>query len=66
MILKRLLVVSVTIFFSCKLKFCGITGRANALFKFYLKDRYQRVNTWCGYKITGLMLEHFFIQKITQ
>jgi len=21
---------------------------------------------WCGYKITGLMLEHFFIKKITQ
>jgi len=22
--------------------------------------------TWCGYKITGLILEDFFIQKITQ
>lgn len=43
MILKRLLVVSTAIFFLSKLNFCGITGTANALFKFYLKNRYQRV-----------------------
>ena len=43
MILKRLLVVSATIFFLSKLNFCGITGKANSLFKFYFKDRYQRV-----------------------
>lgn len=44
MILKRFLVVSNTIFFFLyQLNFCGITGRANALFKFYLKVRYQRV-----------------------
>jgi len=63
-ILKRLLVVSVTIFFLSKLNLCGITGKANALFKFYLKDWYQRVNTCCGYKITRLILEHFLFKKL--
>jgi hypothetical protein len=42
-ILKRLLVVSTIIFFLSKFYFCGITCKANALFKFYLKNRYQRV-----------------------
>lgn len=43
MILKRLLVVSTTIFSLSKFYFCGITGKANAVFKICLKNRYKRV-----------------------
>jgi hypothetical protein len=31
----------------------------------YTKTLQSTNNTWCGYKITGLMLEHFLLKKYT-